>query len=46
MQYQEICFSAMEVVKEAASYIRGKHERRDALNIEEKGKQNLRGNFL
>ena len=41
MQYQKICFDAMEVVKKAAVYIRERHEHRKALIIEEKGKQNF-----
>lgn len=31
----------MEVVKEAAVYVRDRHENREGLNIEEKGKQNF-----
>jgi myo-inositol-1(or 4)-monophosphatase len=41
MQYKEICFSAMEVVKIAASYVRERHENRQGLTIEEKGRQNF-----
>ena len=41
MQYKEICFSAMEVVKIAASYVREQHENRQGLIIEEKGRQNF-----
>jgi len=41
MQYKEICFSAMEVVKTAASYVREQHENRQGLAIEEKGRQNF-----
>ncbi len=41
MQYKEICFSAMEVVKTAAAYVREQHENRKGLTIEEKGKQNF-----
>jgi len=41
MQYKEICFKAMEVVKEGAAYVRERHEKREDLNIEEKGKQNF-----
>ena len=41
MQYQKICFDAMEVVREAAIYVRDRHENREGLNIEEKGKQNF-----
>ena len=41
MQYKEICFKAMEVVREAAAYVRERHENRKDLGIEEKGKQNF-----
>ncbi len=41
MQYQKICFQAMEVVKEAARYIRSRHVNREGLNIEVKGRQNF-----
>ncbi len=41
MQYKKICFDAMEVVKEAAAYVKECHENRQELNIEEKGKQNF-----
>lgn len=41
MEYREICFSAIEIVKEAAAYVRERHERRDGLAIEEKGRQNF-----
>lgn len=41
MQYKEICFKAMEVVKEGAAYVRERHEQRENLNIEVKGKQNF-----
>ena len=41
MQYQEICENTIEVVREAASYIRGKHEDRSNLNIEVKGQHNF-----
>ena len=40
MDYQEKCFQAKEVVKEAAAYIRGRHVGRGELNIEIKGRQN------
>ena len=40
-QLKEICFSAMEVVKTAAAYVREQHENRKGLNIEEKGRQNF-----
>ena len=40
-QYQKICNDALEVVKEAAAYVRDRHENRVGLNIEEKGKQNF-----
>jgi myo-inositol-1(or 4)-monophosphatase len=41
MQYKEICFDAMEVVKKAAAFVRERHENRKALVIEEKGRQNF-----
>jgi myo-inositol-1(or 4)-monophosphatase len=41
MQYKEICFDAMEVVKKAAAFVRERHENRKDLVIEEKGKQNF-----
>ena len=41
MQYKEICFGAMEVVKKAAAFVREKHENRKELVIEEKGRQNF-----
>jgi myo-inositol-1(or 4)-monophosphatase len=41
MQYQEICFDAMEVVKQAAAYVREQHENRNLLVVEEKGKHNF-----
>lgn len=41
MQYKEICFSAIEVVKTAAAYVRERHEKREKLVIEEKGRQNF-----
>jgi len=41
MQYKEICFSAMEVVKTAAAYVREQHENRQGLTIEVKGRQNF-----
>ena len=41
MQYKEICFDAMEVVKTAAAYVREQHENRSEFNIEEKGRQNF-----
>jgi myo-inositol-1(or 4)-monophosphatase len=41
MQYKEICFSAMEVVKSAAAYVRDRHENRKDLTIQVKGKQNF-----
>lgn len=41
MHYKEICLSAIEVVKTAAAYVRERHERRDGLIIEEKGRQNF-----
>ena len=41
MHFKEVCFSAMEVVKQAASYVREQHENRQGLAIEEKGRQNF-----
>jgi len=41
MQYKEICISAMEVVKQAAAYVRERHENRAELFIVEKGRQNF-----
>lgn len=41
MEYKEICFSAIEIVKGAAVYVRERHEQRDGLAIEEKGRQNF-----
>ena len=41
MQYKEICFGAMEVVKKAAAFVMEKHENRKELVIEEKGRQNF-----
>jgi myo-inositol-1(or 4)-monophosphatase len=41
MNYKDICFGALEVVKEAAAYVRDRHENRKELNIEEKGRQNF-----
>ena len=41
MQYKDICFDAMEVVKKAAAFVRERHENRHELNIEEKGRQNF-----
>ena len=40
MQYQKICFDTMEVVREAAAYVRERHQERGDLNIEKKGRQN------
>ncbi len=39
--YRQLCFDAMEVVREAAAYVRKRHENRSGLNIEEKGRQNF-----
>ena len=39
--YEELCSAAMEVVREAAAYIREQHENRKGITIEEKGKQNF-----
>jgi myo-inositol-1(or 4)-monophosphatase len=41
MEYKEICFEAMEVVKKAAAFVREKHENRKGIVIEEKGRQNF-----
>lgn len=41
MQYKEVCFGAMKVVKSAAVYVREQHLNRGGLAIEEKGKQNF-----
>ena len=41
MEYKEICFEAMEVVKKAAAFVREKHENRKEFVIEEKGRQNF-----
>jgi myo-inositol-1(or 4)-monophosphatase len=41
MQYKDLCFGAMEVVKGAAAYVREQHHNRQGLAIEEKGKQNF-----
>lgn len=41
MQYREICSDAMEVVREAAAYVRERHEQRAQLNVEAKGRQNF-----
>ena len=41
MPFKEICFSAMEVVKTAAAYVREQHGKREELSIEEKGRQNF-----
>ncbi len=41
MHYQKICFDAMEVVKEAAAYVSGRHVNRENLNIREKGRQDF-----
>jgi myo-inositol-1(or 4)-monophosphatase len=41
MQYKEICFDAMEVVKRAAAYVREEHENRNELVVEEKGRHNF-----
>lgn len=41
IQHQQICSDAMEVVREAAVYVRECHESTRTLNIEEKGKQNF-----
>ena len=41
MDFRKTCFDAMEVVKLAAAYIRHRHENRQNLNIEAKGRQNF-----
>lgn len=41
MDYRNMCFGAMEVVKKAAAYVRDRHENRMDLNVEEKGRQNF-----
>lgn len=41
MQYKELCFGAMEVVKTTAAYVRERHENRSSLTIEVKGRQNF-----
>ncbi len=41
MNYQKICLHAIEVVNEAAAYVRDRHIHREDLNIQEKGKQNF-----
>jgi myo-inositol-1(or 4)-monophosphatase len=40
MQHKEICLGAMEVVKKAAAFVRERHDQRDELIVEEKGRQN------
>lgn len=39
--YNELCSDAMEVVREAAAYIREQHGNRQGITIQEKGKQNF-----
>jgi myo-inositol-1(or 4)-monophosphatase len=41
INYQHICFRAMEAVREAALYVREKHENRQDLDIEVKGRHNF-----
>jgi len=41
MQYKDLCFGAMEVVKTAAAYVREQHQNRQGFAIQEKGKQNF-----
>jgi myo-inositol-1(or 4)-monophosphatase len=41
MSYHSICSGAGEVVREAASYIRKRHEKREELNIKAKGQHNF-----
>ncbi len=40
-QYEKICTQAIEVVREAAAFVRGRHENREGLNIEVKGQHNF-----
>lgn len=39
--YQKYCFDAIEVVSEAAAYVRERHENRKGLNVKKKGRQNF-----
>jgi myo-inositol-1(or 4)-monophosphatase len=39
--YRKFCFDAMEVVREAAAYVRQRHENRTGLTVEKKGTQNF-----
>jgi myo-inositol-1(or 4)-monophosphatase len=39
--YKQLCFDAIEVVREAAAYVRERHENRTTLNVEEKGRHNF-----
>jgi len=41
MQYKNVCLDAMEVVRKAAAFVRERHENREKLDIEEKGRQNF-----
>jgi len=41
LPYKQLCTDAVEVVLEAAAYVRQRHENRKGLNIEEKGRQNF-----
>ncbi|MGM0475122.1 MAG: inositol monophosphatase family protein [Bacteroidota bacterium] len=40
MHYQKICLDTLDVVREAAAYIRERHMNRKNLNVEAKGRQN------
>jgi len=39
--YRKLCLEALEVVRKAAAYVHDKHENRDRLNIEAKGRHNF-----
>jgi len=41
MHYQKTCFDAMDVVREAAAYIKDRHMNRENLNIEAKSRHNF-----
>jgi myo-inositol-1(or 4)-monophosphatase len=41
MHYKEICFSAIEVIKTAAAFVRERHEHREGLVVEQKGRQDF-----
>ncbi|MFH0758041.1 MAG: inositol monophosphatase family protein [Bacteroidota bacterium] len=40
-QYQKICSGALDVVREAALFVRGHHENREGIKIEVKGEHNF-----